>query len=372
MPRTFTVPARNAMALAFEKAQGTKQLPPEQQPGDVTVTQFFESASNLPAADTATELPVITLPAAPEVASTALKIDGFLDFIDHLASAVQARRYVMWSAANSLNNYIIANLQAHLRQQDRKLTEVNQDVEYLSSLGLDQKTIDAFNEQKAMLDELKANADNLVEQGFETPVDPIDTAERLVNLRAYIAEKMKATAKTVRDLAQPISDSIAYRLSRTPTVDEGLVMRWFIACDGKVPVDELRRVAMKQQLNDRKVLLEQSGQIVDLTKQLGWKSVPDAAEVEGIFDELPVHVKYKLLGGIVRTLNVAMANEVAAFIRFNRLDSITNRTLIQGVLNGYIGAFNAFGAANAEALIEYESRGSRLPTLEELLADKSV
>lgn len=336
-----------------------------------TMAAAFANAKNdLPAADPV-ELPPITLPAAPSDEAE-VKIDGFFDFIDLLSTTPQARRYTMWSAANSLNNYIIANLQAHLRSQDRQAREVNQDVEYLTSLGLDQKTIDAFNEHKAMLDELRANADNLVEQGFVAPVPPIETAERLVNLRAVVAEKMKATAKTVRDLAQPISDSIAYRLSRMPALDEGLVMRWFIACDGKVPVEELRRVAMKQMLDDRKVLMGQAGQIIDLAKQLGWKSVPDDAEVEGIFDQLPVHVQYKLLGGIVRTLNVAMANEVAAFIRFNRLDSITNRTLIQAVLNGYIDAFEKFGAANAEALIEYEQRGSKLPTLEELLADKSV
>lgn len=350
MSKTITVPAGTMTTMAAAFANMKNDLPTPE----------------------VTELPVITLPAAPADDKSVVKIDGFLDFIDHLATTAQARRYVMWSMANSLNSYIIANLQAHLRAQDRKLNEVNQDVEYLSSLGLDQKTIDAFNEQKTMLDELRANADNLVEQGFEAPVPPIETAERLVNLRAYIADRMEATAKTVRDLAQPISDSIAYRLSRRPSVDEGLVMRWYIACDGKVPVDELRRVAMKQLLSDRKTLMGQAGQIVDLAKQLGWKSVPDAAEVEGIFDELPVHVKYKLLGGIVRTLNVAMANEVAAFIRFNRLDSITNRTLIQAVLNSYIDAFEKFGAANADALIEYESRGSRLPTLEELLADKSV
>jgi hypothetical protein len=176
----------------------------------------------------------------------------------------------------------------------------------------------------------------------------------------------------VRDLAQPISDSIAYRLSRTPSVDEGLVMRWFIACDGKVPVDELRRVAMKQQLSDRAQLLEQSGRIIDLAKDLSYKGAPSDAEVESLFDELPVHVQYKLLGGIVRTLNVAMEKEIAAFIRFNRLDSIANRSLIQSVLNGYIDAFNKFGSANADALIAYEERGSKLPTLEELLADKSV
>ena len=370
MSRTFIVPAKTAMAAAFEQAQGVKPLPAEQQPGDVTVTQFFENTKNdLPPADAApSDLPPVVIVDQP----AARKVDGFLDFIDMLSTTPQARRYMMWSTANSLNNYIIANAQAHIRSENSKLREVNQDVEYLSGLGLDQKTIDAFNEQKAMLDELRANADNLVEQGFEAPIPPLETCERLVNLRAVISEKMKATAKTVRDLAQPINDSIAYRLSQRPSVDEGLVMRWYIACDGKVSVEELRRVAMKQLLTDRKSLLDQAGQIIDLVTQLSWKSIPQDDEVEGVFDALPIHVQYKLIGNVVRTLNVAMANEVAAFIRFNRMDSITNRTVISAVLQAYIDKFERFGHDNAEALIAYEERGSRLPTLQELLADKSV
>jgi hypothetical protein len=354
MPKTHTVTpgTMTTMAAAFQQAE-----------------QFMANQPNdLPPADSApTDLPVVVVQP-----SAGVQIDGFLDFIDQLATTAQARRYVMWSAANSLNNYIIANLQTHIRSETRQSQEVNQDVEYLSSLGLDQTTIDRFNEQKALIDEMRANGANLVEQGYEALIPPIETAERLVNLRGYVAEKMKATAKTVRDLAQPISDSIAYRLSRTPSVDEGLVMRWFIACDGKVSVDELRRVAMRQQLSDRAQLLEQSGRIIDLAKDLAYRGAPSDAEVESLFDELPIHVQYKLLGGIVRTLNVAMEKEVAAFIRFNRLDSIANRTLIQSVLNGYIDAFGKFGSANADALIAYEERGSKLPTLEELLADKSV
>jgi len=355
MSKTYTLPANTVMAAAFEQAK----LRDDQKPGDVVVT--------LPSDPAPSDLPPVVIQAAP-----AKKIDSFFDFIDLLSTTPQARRYAMWATANLLNNFIIANCQAHLRSEAIKLREVNQDVEFLSELGLDQNTIDRFNEQKALLDELRANSANLLEQGFEVPVPAIETAERLVNVRSYIADKMKATATTMRDLAQPIAESIVFRLSKTPAVDEKMVMRWHIACDGKIPVEELRRVSLKQQLTDRQQLLDQSGQIVDLAKTLAWKSIPNEAELEGVFDALPVHVRYRLIGGVVRTLNVAMANEVAAFIRFNRLDSISNRAIIQAALDGYITFFKQFSSDNADALIAYEERGSRLPVLDELLADKSV
>ncbi len=352
MSKTHTVPAgtvlgNTAIAQAFFNAQ-SNDLPVVAQPE-------------------ATVLPTVVVePAKPIVVSS------FVEFIDMLSTTPQARRYLMWATANSLNNFIIANCQAHIRAESNKLNEVNQDIEYMSALGLDQRTIDMFNEQKALLDELRANAANTFDQGFEVQATPFETAERLVNLRSYIAETMKATAKSVRDLAQPIAESIAYRLSKAPAVDEARVLRWLVACDGKIPVEELRRVSMKQQLTDRQQLIEQMGQIIDLSKEMAWKSVPDEAELEGVFDALPVHVRYRLIGGVVRSLNVAMSNEVAAFIRFNRLDSITNRTIIQSVLDGYIAYFGKFGSDNADALIAYEERGSRLPTLDELLADKTV
>lgn len=337
---------------------------------NTAIAQAFMDAhaNDLPPAETpVTELPPVVV--QPEAVT---KVADFTDFIGLLDTTPQARRYVLWATANSLNNFVIANCQAHIRAETYKANEVNQDIEYLTALGMDQRTIDLFNEQKALLDEIRANAANTVEQGFEVQAMPYETAERLVNLRGYIADVMKSTAKTARDLAQPIAESIAYRLSKMPAVDESKVLRWLVACEGKIPVEELRRVSMKQQLTDRQQLVEQMGRIIDLSKEMAWKGTVSDDEVEALFDELPVHVRYRLIGGVVRSLNVAMANEVAAFIRFNRMESITNRVLIQSVLDGYIAYFGQFGSDNADALIAYEERGSKLPTVEELLADKSV
>lgn len=318
--------------------------------------------SAAPSADTPTIVAPVKAPPA---------IKTFTDFTTLLAPAAQARRYCMWVACNSLNNYIIANLQADIRMRANTLRTVNDDTDYFATLGLDQKTIDILNEQKALHDEMKANQDNSYEQGFERQVSAIEVAEALVNLRGYIAGIMKSTAKSVRDLAQPISDSIAFRISKRPEVDETKVMRWFVAADGSIPIEELRRVSFKQQLSDRQQLINQMGEVVDLAAKLSWGSLIDDNEAEDIFDSLPAHVRYKLLGGMVKALKAAMASEVSAFLRFNRYDSITNRVIIGGVMEGYIDAFSRFGNEHADELMAYLDRGTKLPTLDELLADKS-
>lgn len=310
---------------------------------------------------------------APEITTVPepLKIDSWVDFIELLKLAPQGRRFVMWMACNSLNNFVIANIQAHLRAEKYALegaSEVNQSVEYLARQGLDQSGIDKFNEQQRAIEQLRASAENRSEQGFVAQTDPLDTAEQLVNLRNYIASMMLAEAKTGRDTAQSISDSIAFRLSRLPAVDEKKVMQIHIAT--QIPLDALRKADLSIKLNDRQQLLDQAGQIKDLAEQMAWKSNPDATELEGIFDGLPVQTRYRLIGNTVRALKLAMESEVKALIRFGRMDSVTNRVLISDVMDAYKAFFQTFTHANADELHDYEMRGYMLPTLDELLADK--
>lgn len=299
------------------------------------------------------------------------QVDTWFDFIDQLSTAPQGRRYTMWMACNSLNNFIIANLQAHLRAEDRLIKgeqEVNRSVEHLARQGLDQKGIDEFNEQMAAFEQIRAASENHTEQGFEEPVPPLDVAESLINIRSYIAAGMLSLAKSPRDAAQSIADSIAFRLSKMPVVDDKKVMAIHIAT--QIPLEALRKADLQIKLSDRKQLIEQAGRIIDLSKELAWKGLPADAEVESVFDKLPVQTRYRLIGSTVRALKLAMDAEVKALIRFGRMDSVTNRVLIDNVMQGYVTFFNKFTHDNGDALHDYEMRGYALPTLDELLADK--
>lgn len=301
-----------------------------------------------------------------------IKVSTWFEFIDMLSVAQQAKRYTMWSAANSLNNFIIANIQSHLRQlryAEKGADEVNQSVDYLRRAGADQKTIDEFNEQQAAIQALKDSAENRVEQGFEEAVDPLDTAEQLIAIRGYIASVMAQTAKGPRDMPQPLEDSIAYRLSKLPAADEKKLMQIHIVT--QIPLAILRKADIDVKISERKSLLEQAGQIVDTAKQLSWKSSPDGAEAEGLFDKLPVQTQYRLIGNVLRALKAAMDAEVKALIRFGRMDSVTNRVLISDVLEAYKAFFKQFEHDHGDALADYESRGYALPTMDEFLADKS-
>lgn len=300
-----------------------------------------------------------------------LKTSTWFEFIETLSVAQQARRYTMWSAANSLNNFIIANIQSHLRQlkyAEKGADEINQSVDYLRRAGADQKTIDEFNEQQAAIQALKDSAENRMEQGFEAVVDPLDTAEKLIAIRSYFASVMAQTAKGPRDMPQPLEDSIAFRLAKLPAADEKKLMQIHVVT--QIPLDVLRKADIDVKISERKNLLEQAGQIIDIGKQLSWKSSPDGAEAEGLFDKLPVQTQYRLIGNTLRALKAAMDAEVKALIRFGRMDSVTNRVLIADVLESYKAFFTTFTHDHADALVEYESRGYLLPTMDEFLADK--
>lgn len=309
--------------------------------------------------------------AAPTATATPVNISTVFDFIDLLSTAVQARRFVMWMTCNSLNNFAIGNIQSQMRRDKYALSgteEINQDIEYLRAQGIDQDGIDKYNEQLRAIAELKDNAAARYEQGFEAQAEPIEVAEYVIAIRAYIAKLMVSYGKSPRDAAQTIGESIAFRLSRAPRVDEKQVLRLH-AVSG-IPLDVLRKADLQNKMSERQQLIAQAGVIEDTAASLGWKSVPEADEAELLFDKLPVQTQYRLIGGICRSLKMAMDAEVKALIKFGRLDSVTNRVIIGDVMQAYIAYFREFTSRNADALVEYEDRGFALPTLEQLLADR--
>jgi hypothetical protein len=304
----------------------------------------------------------------PQTAPALVQIDSCFDFVDQLNHAPQGRRYVMWSVANSLNNFIIGQLQSHIRAKRYATAEVNQAVDRAQFDNIDKESIDRFNEQKAAVDEILASTANRVEQGFEVDMPAIDVAEKLVNLRAYVAALMSANSGTKRDQAQPIGDSIAYRLSQMPTVDERKIMSIHVLTG--LPLEILRKADLSVKMNDRQQLIEHMSEIMETAESLSWRHVAASDEIEGIFDTLPVQTRYRLIGNVIRALTAAMAAEVKALIRFGRLDSVTNRVLIDSVLTGYIAYFHKFEHDNSEAILAYEDRGIRLPTLDDFRASK--
>lgn len=307
----------------------------------------------------------------PVATAAPVKVDTVFDFIDQLSTTVQARRFVMWMTCNSLNNFAIGNIQSQMRKDKYALTgaeEINQDIEYLRSMGIDQTGIDTYNEQLAAIAEIKDSAAARYEQGFEAQAEPIEVAEYVIAIRAYIAKLMVAYGKGPRDAAQTIGESIAFRLSRAPRVDEKQVLKLHVVSG--IPLDILRKADLQNKMSERQQLIAQARQIEDTATSLAWKSVPEASEVEALFDKLPVQTQYRLIGGICRSLKMATDAEVKALIKFGRMDSVTNRVIVGDVLQAYITFFREFTSRNADALVEYEERGFALPTLEQLLADR--
>jgi hypothetical protein len=303
-----------------------------------------------------------------EVVVTKPIVHSLLDFEELMNTTPQAKRYTLWCLGNQLNSFIIGNLQSHLRLIEREDREVNQRVDQMPE---DPEQRDRLAEQNAAIEALITKNDAREEQGFEVQMPAIDVAEILVNLRSVIVRKLAVIAASTnsRDSAQSIGDSLAYRLSVIPAADDTKAMRLHLAT--KIPLAALKKADLDVKINERAKLLEHAPRIVELAEELGWKhtAVGDD-EVEGLFDQLPVHTQYRLIGGMVKTLNAAMAAEVKALVRFGRMDSVTNRVLIESTMTAYIDLFNRFAHEHADALVAYEERGYSLPTLDQLLAER--
>jgi hypothetical protein len=332
----------------------------------MTTHTLSQSMNYNPMAAAMATLPTDKLSAI--IAPPKLIVHSLLDFDTELATTPQAKRYALWCLGNSLNNFIIGNLQSHLRLLEREDREVNRPVD---APMFDEEQRDRMSEQEAAIEALRSKNDSLEEQGFEVQMPAIDVAEILVNLRSVIVHKLATIAAQTnrRDGAQSIGDSLAYRLSRAPAVNDTKVMRLHLAT--KIPVAALRKADLDNQLDDRAKLLGHAPRIIEMADELGWKheTVSDA-EAEGLFDKLPVHTQYRLLGSVVKILNAAMTSEVRALLKFGRADSITNRVLIENVLRAYCEHLQVFTHAHVDELAAYEERGFALPTLDDLLADR--
>lgn len=299
-----------------------------------------------------------------------VRIDGAFDFMNTLGSVVDGRRFVMWAVTNALNNSIIAQLQVHFRRQDiTQEAEMNADLEHLRT-QMDEQTFEKWCEMRNQLDGLLVDEDQRrSDQGFEVQMPAIEVAEKLVNIRRYIATMMDMLARRPQDRAQPLVDSLAYRLRQLPKVDEQKVMAIHIAT--RVPLDDLRKASMKMQVNVRQQLQNVASDINDLATQLRWKSIVSEAELETLFDDLPIQTQYRLLGNIVRSLKGAMDAEIRTLIRTGNMGTVTNRLIIEQTFNGYVAHFKRFVTRNTEKLDQYSERGYPLPTLDELLADRT-
>jgi hypothetical protein len=303
-----------------------------------------------------------------ETVATRTEVNSLFDFMNLLTLTPIARASMMWSTVNTLNNSIIATLQQHLRMQEpQQPDEVNAEVDRIKAEHIDLTGVDKLAEIEGAAAARQLNKEARDDQGYDVDDDPIETAERLVNLRKFLAHAMVMNAKSKRDLPQPVAESINYRLRQTPVVDEVKCQQLHLLT--KVPLDQLRKADLNIKVKDREALVKVADQIVDLAEQLGWKGITED-EVEGVFDELPVQTQYRLVVATIKSLKRCMDFEVQALVRFGRMDAMTNREIIRDVRDAYITYAREFSDAHADELDAYQQRvGIQLPTPEELERD---
>lgn len=266
----------------------------------------------------------------------------FINIIEQLP--VRPRKQVLKSLIGSLNSSIIGYVRGHIR---------NSKYENASRDGQEQ-SIDKYNEAMAAQLEHVADAQALKDMGLNVTMEPLDVARHLEAIRGWAIESLVDMASHPNDVPLTISDTIKFQLNSEPNINEPALKALALAL--QMDLEALRAAKVKVLQDDRDELLDMSGQIIDLAEHLG----VDSMEAEEAFSGLPVQIQYKLAATLANGIKKSGDSALAALLRYNRLESAGDITMIKDAHRQVYDWIKAFTQTNLVALTEYQDNGGKL------------
>lgn len=275
----------------------------------------------------------------------------------------QTQRFVLKSFVGTLNMSILGYLQQHVRREDpNAATAADQPRNPEDDII---PTIDDFNDMLARMSEQVADERFREDAGLPPTITPLQVAEALITMREAVADKLEQSARSARDLALPLIETLKFRVNQAPRIDEQEVAR--LAAAFNRPVAAFRAAKLRNYNDERTQLMKYSAKMLEI-----YATTRDSLEhvefehCDDALSQLPPHVQYKLMSALVDKLHKADGIEMQALLRFNRLESGSNMKLIEAAINDAMQWIKSFTQTHAYELAEYIERGGQLKTLEEL------
>jgi len=273
---------------------------------------------------------------------------NFLSHIDGVST--KSRKHVLKSFIGSLNASLIGFVRGHIR---------NSRYENISR-SAEAPTIDAFNEALADHNEFAADAEALTSMGLRTTMAAIDVAWRLETLRVWAIGQLAEIANNPSDIPLTIANTLDFQIRRKPDINIAALKA--VAQAINIDYDTLHAAKVKMFEDDTRELIDMRGQIIDTIAGLDVSDVtPDHA-----FDSLPAHLRYKLVAAVAVALKKAADKALTDLLRYNRIDSAGDITLIKAAHAGVLADLKALYDKESHALGEYIERGGRLLEVEPL------
>lgn len=256
----------------------------------------------------------------------------------------QPRKQVLKSVIGSLNSSIIGYVRGHIRNS--KYDNI--------SRAAEEPTIDALNEALAEQAEALHDAQALRDMGLKTMMPAIEVAHRLEAIRCWAINELASMASHPADVPLTIKDTIDFQLKREPDINEPALKALAQAIN--IDLEAIKAAKLKMYADDRAELLDMSGQILDTIGSLD----VDGIAADDACDELPAHLRYKMLAVLAQAIEKSGDKALASLLRYNRLESAGDITLIKATHASVYAELRTLYKQETESLNDYVERGGRL------------
>lgn len=273
----------------------------------------------------------------------------------HTDLPVSVAKGIAKALIGSLNSTAIAYARGHIRFSPTE-----------NILAGDEEkipTIDDFNESLASIDAEHAHDKFASNAGLVTQMASGDIAHRLMHLRSFWCSFLLEHQVLDMDVPLSIADTLNFQMSRKPDQNEGALEALATACDIDPAI--LKAANLKMVTSDTDDLRNNAGKILSyLSLMTGAEHDIDSDEADSIFDELPAHVRFKLLFSALRAYDNATQTALKRLLRGN-LDGAGDIKMLEGNKLALKTALFTFQAKHRLELDAYLERGGVLPELED-------
>lgn len=270
------------------------------------------------------------------------------------------RKQVLSSIVGSLNMSFIGYIRGHIRQSE---------IENISAKAT-VPTNDDYNEGRAADQEKIDNRKAVAAMGYDEPIPPLEIARYFATMRAWAAVEMLSKARIDKDgnvnpfdMPQSIADSIKWQLSRKHVVDQ-LQVRQLAEATG-IDRDILIARSVKLHEDDLDQLRKQEGQILNYAEEMHSVDV-DEVDAENAYDQLPAHLRYKVLVTASNALGKAYLKTVDALLRRSSTEALSDIGMIKANQHEVVDSINQLMLKHDSELTAFVERGGDLVDVKRL------
>lgn len=273
----------------------------------------------------------------------------------HDLPSVVAKRLV-GSMVGSLNFRAVAYMRMAMRQDAYEAKQAESQRGYAQYS--DEPNLDKRAEADIGNAEVKQKEEVSKDFGFNSIMPARELAMHMMTLRGFFTGRIEVMGvSNRREEPQSIDDTLEYMLSLDPIRDRENLKLMCEACELDFELMETSVIA--DHARDVIELAKNIGKIKGALKMLQCDDVEEAT-AEDCFDQLPAHIRHKLVAKIITTYERLAKAEMVAMYKRGTFDSATNYKLLKAKRIEAVAWLKEFSVKHKIALREYVERGGDL------------